>query len=113
MWDRSTKRSEIDVLLPLELEDLASSRPGPTSTQAYAASWQLRKASLFGRLRDAAHGENDATARAAHAEGLRAERIGLATVTDVVRGLVTELDLDQETWADPIDEQRKHLWEVA
>lgn len=39
-----------DVLLPLELKDLARTRPRDGADSAYLAAWLLRKAALFDRL---------------------------------------------------------------
>ena len=63
-----------DVLLPLEFEDLARSKPRPGSSVGYRAAWLLRKAALFDRLASTDHTRADtatAVARRARAAGRR------------------------------------------
>ncbi|GAA5033755.1 hypothetical protein [Actinopolymorpha pittospori] len=50
-WADTTSAAAFDdVLLPLEFEDLARSKPRPGSSVGYRAAWLLRKAALFDRL---------------------------------------------------------------
>lgn len=94
-WDyQSPERAFDDVLLPLDLEDLARSRPQASHSMAYRVAWLLRKAAIFDRLAVSdTEVQNEATGIAWHAR-----RTALRLQRDIARELVSGLLIDEEVF---------------
>lgn len=91
-----------DVMLPLELKDLARTRPRDGADAAYLASWLLRKAALFDRVAGAEStggeywdsADNEFTS-AVTKVARNARRTGLKLQRQLIFNLVDELLTDK------------------
>lgn len=90
-WESETAADSGDVLLPLDLEDLAAQLPRQVS-DGQRAAWLLRKASVYRRLAftlgPAGH--------EALAESSAAEAAGKALLTEIYQRLQPRLRLPEE-----------------